>query len=330
MKSASHHAIRRPSFRTRAGFAAMLACAMFAVPAHAADPIFPTGSRLGLVPPTGMVQSTTFQGFADLDKNAAMFLTALPAAAYDQLDRSMVPEAMQKQGIDVDKREPITLGTNKGFILSGKQSSPKGLYRKWLMVAAAGDITALVTVQVQDQDPSYTDKAVHDALETLAIRATVPDAERLSLLPFKIDDLAGFKIDDVVPGNALMLIDPPSSQEITPDLERQAHLLIAAMPGGPNEATDRANFARVTFDQIGGIKEVRVQDAGPLRIGGQPGFQILAKAKTGQPEADVMVVQWLRFGTGGYMQMIGIASIDGWTDMFTRLRAVRDAVDPRK
>jgi hypothetical protein len=52
----------------------------------------------------------------------------------------------------------------------------------------------------------------------------------------------------------------------------------------------------------------------------------LAKAKDAGSGADVMVVQWLRFGSGGFLRMIGIARADAWTEMFARLRAVRDSV----
>ena len=70
---------------------------------------------------------------------------------------------------------------------------------------------------------------------------------------------------------------------------------------------------------------MRIQDAEPLRINGQSGYQTLAKAKDAQG-ADLMVVQWLRFGTGGYMQMIGIAHADLWPGMLTQLRQVRDSI----
>ena len=314
--------------------AAVFALIVFAVPARAADPVFPTGSRLGLVPLAGMVPSHNFEGFEDPEKNAAILMTSLPAEAYDQLEKSMVPEAMKKQGIDVDKREPIQLNAGKGFLLSGKQTTNKARYRKWLLVAAAGDITALVTVQVPEQDNTYPDKAVRDALATLALRPSVPDAERLSLLPFAVGDLAGFRIDDVLPGRALMLTDAPTDQGKDKGNDAAApalhtRLLIAAMQGGPAERDNRDNFARVTFQQIVGIKEVRIQDAEPLRIGSQSGYQILAKAKDGQSDTDVMVVQWLRFGTSGFLQMIGIARADVWPDAFSRLRAVRDSIDPK-
>jgi hypothetical protein len=41
------------------------------------------------------------------------------------------------------------------------------------------------------------------------------------------------------------------------------------------------------------------------------------------------VVQGLRFGSGGYMQMIGVAHAALWPDLFTRMRTVRDSVEPK-
>jgi hypothetical protein len=298
------------------------------LPARAADPVFPTGSRLGLVPPPGMTPSQNFAGFEDPQVKAAILFNTLPAGAFEQLDKSMIPDAMKKQGIDVDRRDPIDLKIGKGFILSGKQAADSVRYRKWLMVAPAGDVTALVTAQVPEQDTTYTDKAIRDSLATLAIRGSVSDAERLSLLPFTIGDLAGFTIDDVLPQRALMLVDAPADQpKDSPVRTLNARLFIAAIQGGPTEPGDRENFARVSFGQIAGIKDVTVQDAEPLRIGNQSGYQTLAKAKEVQSDADVMVVQWLRFGSGGFLQMIGIGRANLWPDMFNRLRTVRDSID---
>ena len=104
---------------------------------------------------------------------------------------------------------------------------------------------------------------------------------------------------------------------------------VKAMRGCLWLGKDMLPFARTVFQQIIGIKEVRVQDAEPLRIGSQPGFETLAKAKDSQSNADVMVVQWLRFGTAGFLQMVGIVHADAWSTEFTRLRTIRDSIDPR-
>jgi len=309
---------------------AMLAFMAFAVPAQAADALFPPGSRIGLVPPAGMTPGQSFQGFGDRQRDAAILITALPADAYGPLEKTGVPDVLHTQGITVDKREPIDLKAGKGFLIIGTAVTDKKRYRKWLLVAALDDLTALVSVQAPEQDSTYSDEILRAALATLTVRATVPDAERLSLVPFTVGDLAGFHVGEVLPGRALLLIDARGNHDAEASgFPLNARLLIAALPGGPAEPNDWANFARETFDSIVGIKDVQVQMSEPLRISSQSGYQTLAKAKEGKTDTDIMVVQWLRFGTGGFMQMIGISRADVWSDEFPRLRAVRDSIDPK-
>jgi hypothetical protein len=311
--------------------AAALAVLILAVPAQAEDPIFPTGSRIGLVPPPGMAASTTFDGFADPGKDAAILITVLPAAAFAQMDKTLDLDTLKKQGVSLEKREPIQLSFGKGFLLIGRQTAEKTRYKKWLLVAGASDLTALVTVQVPEQESkAYPDTAVRAALATLSVRAKVPEAEELGLLPFAVGDLAGFQVEDVLRGRALMLRDTSDAKDSAKDAGGSgidARMLIAALPGGPSEPDGRGNFARLTFAEIGGIREVNVTLSEPLRIGGQSGYQTMAEAKDARTGGDVRVIQWLRFGGGGYLQMVGIARADSWTSVFARLRTVRDSVE---
>ena len=316
-------------------FAVLASAPIGAIAAQAAEAVFPVGSRVGLVPPAGMAPSSNFVGFQDAENNTIILVAAFPAEAFAALDKSMTPDALKKQGIDT--REPMSVAGGAGFLLTGKQTVDGTSYRKWMLVAPVGGVTALVTARAPEDNKKYTDQMVRTMLATVAVRPKVPDSERLSLLPFKVGDLAGFHIDDVLPGRALMLVDIPAggdqSGKAVPDGNKgaaaqpiDARFLIAALPGGPNEAKDDDTFARVTFDQIGGITDVRIQDAEPLRIGGQSGYETLAKAKDGQG-TELMVVQWLRFGTGGYMQMIGISHADLWPGMLMRLRKIRDSIN---
>ena len=162
------------------------------------------------------------------------------------------------------------------------------------------------------------------ALTTLAVRTTVPDDEQLALVPFKIGEMGSFHVEGVVPGRALILTD---AQKDAPKDKLPARMLVAALPGGPAEADDRSNFARIAFGDIGEIGDVRITVAEPLRLNNQSGHQIMADAKDVRTGANVKVVQWLRFGAGGYMQMVGIAPADGWVDALARMRAVRDSLD---
>jgi hypothetical protein len=65
-----------------------------------------------------------------------------------------------------------------------------------------------------------------------------------------------------------------------------------------------------------------------MRIGGGQGYEIRGQAQGLQGEP-VNLVQWVRFGSGGFLRVIGVGPAQSWDDVFTRLRAVRDGVEPR-
>src|SRR5579862_5594292 len=291
--------------------------------AQAADAIFPVGSLVGVVPPPGMVVSKGFLGFEDVAKDSAMLIAAQPPAAFPEIEKSLATDVLKKNGITVDNREEMTFAFGKGTLVTGKQNADKTRYRKWLLNVQTKDLTALVNVQIPEQETAYPDATIRASLATLAVRATIPDAEKLSLLPFTLSDLAGFHVENVMPGRAVMLVDTPDG---VPTNEFGARMFVAAFDGGPGETDDHGQFANMTFRQIIGIKDVQITMSEPLRIGGQSGFQTTAQAKDMKTGADIMVAQWLRFGTGGFMQMIGMAKADVWTTALTRLRAVRDGI----
>ena len=310
---------------------AFLALINLASSARAEEPVYPTGSNIGLVPPAGMTMSKTFAGFIDADKKAGILVGILPSAAYDDMEKSLSDETLKKQGFTVEKREPLQLNIGKAILVIGTEvGANKTKYRKWLLVAKAPDLTALVTVQEQAQSNAYPDAVVRAALASIAERKNVPEEELLSLLPFKVGDLGGFKVANVVPGRALMLIDPHKDPHpaATPGLAEydDARFIIAAMPGGPTSDEERANMARVAFGSIAGIKDVHLTMSEPIRIDSQQGFETVAQAKDANIGVDLVVVQWLRFSSGQFLQMVGISRADVWSTELPRMRTMRDSV----
>jgi hypothetical protein len=307
----------------------VFALAVGAVPAAATDAAYPPGSRIGLAPPPGMVMSKNFFGYEDAENNAAIILLALPPQAYADLDKSISADALKQQGLTFETREDMPLSTGKAFLVLGHHEVENMKIRKWILVAASSGLTALVTVQIPEAAKAlYPDAAIRAALATLAIRNTVPVEEQLSLLPFKVSDLAGFRVGGIVPGRALMLgdaaADAPGTGAIT-----EPHLFVAISPGGPVQTGDRDAFARDVFATVPNLRDIRITTSEPLRIGGQQGHQILADAKDPTGAAGLTVVQWLRFGGGAYLQMVGIARTEAWKDAYPRFRSVRDGIDTR-
>src|ERR1700674_322707 len=57
-------------------------------PAFAADPVFPSGHRVGLVPIKGLVISKTFPGFETEDHGVKVLIAELPPSAYGEVQNA--------------------------------------------------------------------------------------------------------------------------------------------------------------------------------------------------------------------------------------------------
>jgi hypothetical protein len=227
----------------------------------------------------------------------------------------------------VEKREQLKLANASAILVIARQDTNTGRIRKWLLIAPIDNLTALVSFEMPAKTPaSYPDTAVRAALASVTTRAKIPDAEQLTLLPFNIGSTAGLRLVRVVPGVAAQFTDGPKDSL---DATEQPQLVIAASAGGPQQAENRDRFARDVLIGLAPFKELRVTNSEPMRIGGQPGHEIRAQAKDIQSGADIEVVQWLRFGTGAYLRILGFAPKENWTQTFMRFREIRDGLEPR-
>lgn len=295
--------------------------------ASAADPQFPTASRLGLVPPPGFVPSTSFPGFMHNDKQASILLAELPANAYDEIEKEISAELERNPA--AGQRQEIELKSGgRGFILSGSQTGPTGQVLKWTMFAKANDVTAAITALVPEAVKEVaSDEAIRASLATLTVRATVPVEEQLAALPFSMHELAGFRIIRLQPHAAVMLTDGPKDSI---EAAEQPLLLLSLGPMGQSpRPEERDGVARRMIGQTPGLKEMRVVRSEPLRIANQQGHEVLMEAKDAKSDHDVKVVQWLRFGSGTLLRIVGIARTEGWDDSFSRFRKIRDGIGPK-
>jgi hypothetical protein len=309
----------------RSLFGAFAVIALAITPALAANPIFPVNSRVGLVPPAGFAPSAKFPGFENPELNAAILIVELPAEAFAELEKGFTNEALKGRGMTVAAREAITIADGRGLFVAGPQESGGQKRYEAVMIATASGITTVVSVQMLEAaHATLTDAMLRDSLKTVAVRKEVPDAERLSVLPYKLGNLAGFRIIRSGRDGAAILTEGPKDAV---EAVTQPFMIIGIAPGQAPKPEERDAFARRIFNTAPGIKDVKIIRAEPLRMGRANGYEIVAEAKDLKSDVDVTTVQWLRFGSSGYMQMLGIARRTAWNDAFTKMRAIRDGVD---
>jgi len=304
-----------------------LAGLMLALPALAADPVFPVNSRIGLVPPAGFTPSTKFPGFENPQASAAILFAELPADAYADVEKGFTDEALKARGMTVQSRQPIAIKDGRGFVVAGPTEAGGAKRHDTLMVATLPGLTTVVSVQMIDASrATLTDDVLRAALQTIAVRKEVPPAERLAVLPYKIGNLAGFRIVRSAQNGVAILTEGPNDEVTSVE---QPFMLTAVAPGQPPKAEERDTFARRVFSTAPGIKDIKIIRAEPLRMGQAQGYEIVADAKDIKSGTDVTTVQWLRFGQSGYLQMFAIVRKTAWNSVFPRLRQIRDSIEPR-
>ncbi len=313
--------------RIRTLFAALGVALAVATPAWAADPVFPLNSRIGLVPPPGFVASIRFPGFESPQGNAAILLVEFPAQAFADIEKGFTDEALKARGMIVEKREPLSLKDGRGFVVSGRVEGPGVKRYETIGIATLAGLTTLVSMQISEEaKAALPDDVLVAALATIAVREQIPDAERLTVLPYRLGDLGGFRIVRSGADGSAVLTDGPLDAVAAVE---QPFFLIGLASGEMPKAEERDRFAARLFSGAPGLKEVRITRAEPLRIGNMPGFEILAEAKDEKSGTEVSAVQWVRFGRNNYFHMFGIARREAWAAVFPRLRAIRDGVEFR-
>ena len=294
-------------------------------PVAVAEPIFPPGLRIGLDPPGDLKLSTRFPGFEDSERKVVIMILDLPASAYRELEVAafnMVQDQLQQV-----KRESFPFGSGIGFLISGIARQNDVTLHRWSLLAmgigeSVPNLTMLVNVEVPESAlPVYSEEVIRKALASVTFRPA-PVQEQLGMLPFKLGDLSGFQVMQVLPTGTVILADSPSDKN-----ERQPFMIVSIDRGGPAEAGDRGVFARNLLTNAP-VRDLNMQSAEPMRISGAPGHEIRASGK-GPAGDPVSVVQWLRFGTGAFLRVIGVSPAEKWDESFGRFRMVRDGIAVR-
>src|SRR5262249_13066255 len=140
----------------------------------------------------------------------------------------------------IEKREMVPHDNGFAMLVSGYQGDGEARVRKWLLFTLITDFTAVITAQMPEAAfATYPDAVIRAALKTVTFRPS-PIDEQLNFLPFRLTELAGFRVFRALPEGVAMLTDGPNPD----DFLGQPHLIVSVGRGGPQQAAERENFAR--------------------------------------------------------------------------------------
>jgi hypothetical protein len=307
----------------------LLAAALFSVAVTAAvaagDPVFPSGIRVGLVPLVGLTPAKTFVGFETEDESVKVLVTELPAAAYGEVENAFKANPQGSGGVKPESLETVA---GKAYYTVENAKEGANSVRRYSMIFPGGTFSGYIAVQVPENAAKiYTDDAVRTMFASAVVRKEVPVEEQLSLMPFKVGELSGFKNVRTLAARAALILADGNEEA---GFEAAPFMVIGIIGSAPAQPDDRGRFAQQAATQIPGVRDAKITMSEPIRIDGAAGYETRIDATSGKDNTPVTVVQWLRFGTGtSSLRIIGSAPRDDWSKAFPRFRAVRDGIAPR-
>jgi hypothetical protein len=291
----------------------------------AAEVVFPPGSRIGLAPPPDMDVSQRFTGFESRARNSVITAVEMPPEAFKELSAGLTADNLKKQGLTITSRETFKVAGGDAVLVEGEQSGGPAPVRKWLLVVEDPTMTAFLIGQKLSGGEADSGREMRDALRSISIREPRTLDEQVSALPFRLGDMAGFRVVRIMGGNSVLLTE--GANDTIRDVEQPVLVVAQSTAVPPRDQRDA--FARAALRSNNTLKEMTIERSQSFRQRGADWHEIVARAVDISSGRPVIVTQALRFAPDHYLRVLGMVRAEARDTTLSRFRAVSDGIEPK-
>jgi hypothetical protein len=293
-----------------------------------ADPIFPPGSRIGLVPPSDMKFSMLSGQFENPAKYASVRFRELRPDDYPLLISTITKESPDGQAPRILSREDMTIVGQPALLVTATQASSHGFQlKKWLLAVRDPTLAMFVVVQSIDSSEGYSDLQIREMLKSVVARPSVPIEREMAALPFAIKEKAGFR-PVKMNASSLSLTDGTKDALYLFD---QPVLTVVRIPVPQARSKERQEeYALKLIEDDPELTDVAVERSDAFQRNGSARHEILATAKDAMSGKPLVLTQTLVFDLRGTLRVLGITVPDARLLHLARFRAFADGVDIKR
>lgn len=278
-------------------------------------------SRIAIDLPAGYAPSDLFTGFVNETLGVSLVVVEMPARAFEGLKSGMTPEALATKGV-----LNVTRGTlqrpDHHIYMRGEQSSPAGTYVKLFVAFKDGDVTALVTANVQKASIDAGLVGVAD-IEPLLASARVAAKPAPVKEIFALDYLGPFKPAGTFLGTTRGFTLDGSPVLLPVGATRPMLIVSPSLDRRPVEKPEEHAESLLTSMSV--PSDVKVTSRAGVTYGGLTGVEIEATAHEREGSGEVVLYQVVLLAKdGGYFRIFGqapIAERERYLDEFKKIAA---------
>jgi hypothetical protein len=284
----------------------------------AAQTVTPPSSRIALTPPAGFIPSQSFQGFENREIGASIGMMEFPAGAFNETTQGMTSDALSSRGLRTLQTEPLKIAGMATFLVRAEQQSNNVLLDKWLFIFDAKAFTGMVVVTIpRNAAGRIAEPAVRAALASVRVD-TAAKRDPRALLPYVFDRAKRFQYENVMGGQAVLLKESPPPPKGRSD---DAAMLISykrmAIPRHQHE-----RLGELAISSIKALKIEKIISRKPVTVGGLPGYEFRANAKSSRTEAKLSVVMVALFSSDHYYILMGFGEPPALRNAMADIQAV--------
>ena len=282
--------------------ALVLAFAALVSPLHAAEPVFPPGSRVGLAPPAGLIVSSDFTGFVNNEAGTSIVINTMTREAFGDMVSAMTADQLATRNMTLlGPCDNVSL-TFESHCIRANQVAGGFLVQKWILIAKLESEAAIVVATMPDvvmTQGIYSAAAMEAALSSLAYDQALVTSP-IDALPFTIDEGELLTFQRALGGSAAAYAAPAS------DGAPQPLWIVAASLDRRTQARE-LTFSRTAFRQIRNMTGHRITDERPFAMEQLDGHILEGTARDEKTGADLYVFHALLVDPSNkYYRMIGL------------------------
>lgn len=267
------------------------------------------GTKFFIIPPTGFVNATSFQGFQQPNSGSSILVMEIPGP-FSESTKGFNEQGLKTQGVVLKKEEEIKINGNQGLFLTAEQFAYNTNFSKYILLF--GD--SKTTYMINGTFPKEVNDLDVDILESMfsVIYESGLTVDPLSSSQFTVDtENTKLKLGKNMTGMLLYTVDGKVPTESKDKTSFIVGLSLANVPTIDKKMTSINRLKKLPYTDLK-IDDNKISE---IQIDSISGYEIIAEGLNKTDGVKEQIYQIMLFTENGYYIMVGTAKSEFETNL---------------
>jgi hypothetical protein len=257
------------------------------------------GTKFFLIPPTGFINATSFQGFQQMNSGASILVMEIPGP-FSESTKGFNEQGLKTQGVVLKKTEDLEVNGYQGLFLTTEQFAYGTNFSKYILVFGDTKGTYIVNGTFP-KEVTELDKDIRESMFSVVYESGLT-VDPLSAVPFTVDtENTKLKFGKSMTGMLLYTVDGKIPTQSTDKTSFIVGLSIANVQTVDKKLTAITRIKRMPYTDLK-IDENKINE---IEIDGISGYEIVGEGLDKSNGTKEYVYQVMLFTDNGYYIMVG-------------------------